>query len=131
MSATLMIRDETASGKISAEIILEVLTERMTVREMIRSRVKQEVSEYNSKRPEVFRGLIEPTDAEKALNGYRLRKRREIDWEKQYLAALEAFKQNQIIIVIGEKQAETLDDEIVVSPGTCVSFLKLAPLVGG
>jgi hypothetical protein len=131
MPATLTIQDETTSGKISAETILEVLTERITVQELICSRVQQEVKEYNLKQPELFRGLIQPTDAEETLNGYRLRKPREIDWEQQYVAALEAFKQNQIIIIVGDKQVETLDDEIVVKPGTCVSFLKLAPLVGG
>jgi hypothetical protein len=131
MATTLIVRDETSSGETLQESILEFLTERITVQELIRSRVYQEVKDYNVKRPEVFHGLVQPTDAEQALNGYRIRRPRQIDWKQQYAAALEAFKENRVIILIDGQQAEGLDDEIVVGPETHVTFLKLVPLVGG
>jgi hypothetical protein len=45
--------------------------------------------------------------------------------------ALEAFEGNRFLLLVNDCQAESLDDEIVIEPGTCVSFLKLTPLVGG
>jgi hypothetical protein len=131
MSITLTVRDETTSGDILQEFALEVLTERITVRELIRSRVYQEVQDFNLLQPQVYRGLVQPTDAEITLNGCTLPKRRTIDWKEQYDKAIQAFEANGIIILVGDEQVEWLDEEIVIRPDTRVSFLRLTMLVGG
>src|SRR6266403_2531342 len=130
MPATLTIHDETASGQKTHSFTLDCLTERMTVRELIRDRIYQEVQDYNLKEPEYFRGLVEPSQAEKTLNGYKLRQRRKIDWQEQYGKALEAFSRNGFFVLVGNRPAETLDDEFEVKADTEVSFVKLVPLVG-
>src|SRR5437879_709421 len=131
MAATLTVRDETTAGQTLHEFALEVLTERLTVRELIRSRVYQEVQDYNLRQPQVFKGLIQPTDAERTLNGFKLKKPKQIDWKQQYDKAIEAFEANRVLILVNQRQVESLDDEIIVGPETRVSFLKLTPLVGG
>lgn len=131
MPATLTIRDETTAGKTLREWKLEVLTERLSVRELIRSRVYQEVQDYNRALPEHFRGLVQPTDAEQTLNGFKLKTRRQIDWKEQYEKAIEAFETGRVLVLVNDRQAETLDEEIVVTPETEVSFLRLTLLVGG
>ncbi|QDU11833.1 hypothetical protein [Gimesia aquarii] len=132
MSATtLTIRDETMTGNITGELTLEFLTETITVRELIRSRVYQEVKDYNTTQPEHFHGLVRPTDTEETLNGFKQKTRREIDWNQQYEKVIEAFERNQVLILINDHQAETLEEEITVSPQTEVTFLKLTLLVGG
>jgi hypothetical protein len=131
MSATLTIRDETISGESLGQWALEVLTERLTVRELIRGRVYQEVQDFNRQRADVFRGLIQPEGAEKALNGWKLKKPRELDWKKQFDRGVEAFEKNQVLILINDRQAESLDEEFAVGPDTRVTFLRLMPLVGG
>jgi hypothetical protein len=103
----------------------------MTVRELIRARIYQEVQDYNLKTPEYFRGLVEPTQAERVLNGYKLKARRKIDWEDQFRKACEAFERNGFFILVGDRQAESLDEEFVVKVDAEVSFVKLVPLVGG
>ena len=103
----------------------------MTVRELIRRRVYEEVQEYNLKDPDYFRGLVQPTDAERVLHGYRLRQRRKIDWEKQYQKAIEAFERNGFFILVDDRQVEGLDAEIEIRLNTEVSFIRLLPLVGG
>jgi hypothetical protein len=128
---TLTIRDETATRKTTNELTLDILTETITVRELIRSRVYQEVQDYNRRQPEHYRGLIQPTDAEQTLNGFRLRKRREIDWKQQFDKACDAFERNGFFILIDDKQAESLDQTITLRHDTAVSFVKLMPLVGG
>ena len=131
MPAKLTVHDETTSGQKTNTFTLDCLTERMAVRELIRARIYQEVQDYNQKAPEYFRGLVEPTQAEKTLNGYKLRKERKIDWQEQYQRALEAFSRNGFFVLVGDRQAETLDEEFEVKVDTEVSFVKLMPLVGG
>jgi hypothetical protein len=131
MSTTLTIRDESLSGDTLREWALEVTSERMTVRELIRGRVYQEVQDYNVQRGQIFTGLVQPEEAEKTLNGWKLRKPRMLDWKKQFDRAVEAFERNQVLILINDRQAEALDDEFVVGPATRVTFLRLAMLVGG
>jgi hypothetical protein len=131
MPTTLTIRDETTAGQKLHEWSLEFLTEHITVRELIRCRVQEEVQDYNRRQPDVFRGLVQPTDAERTLNGFKLRRGRQIDWKQQFEKALEAFEQSRVLILVGERQAESLDEDIEIKPGTEVTFLRLVPLVGG
>ncbi|MFD7770382.1 hypothetical protein [Streptomyces sp. NPDC059787] len=68
--------DETTTGERHTAWGLEIAEERLTVREPIRRRVFQEVTEYNARTPEVFQGLVRPTDAERVVNGYALKEPR-------------------------------------------------------
>jgi hypothetical protein len=107
MSATLMIRDETAAGEPVHEFPLEFPSERITVRELIRERVYQEVSEYNYRSQReggLFRGLVQPTDTERTLNGFRVPKDRDIDWEAQFARAIDAFGRNGFFILVDDRQ---------------------------
>jgi hypothetical protein len=132
MAATLTIRDETLGNTAALhEWALEVLTERLTVRELIRSRVYQEVQDHNRRQSPEFRGLVQPEGAERTPNGWRLKAPRAIDWKQQFAKALEAFEANRVIILVNDRQAESLDEEFEVRPDTAVTFLRLTPLVGG
>lgn len=123
--------DETTSGRTHTSWGLEFTEERLTAREVIRRRVLREVAEYNARQPEVFNGLVQPTDAERTLNGYRLRTPRRLDPERQCELALDAFGRNGFLLLVADRQVEGLDDEVELPPGTEVVFLKLVPLVGG
>ncbi len=127
------VRDSVLYGGLSDEQLMTLFFPKRTItaRELIRERVRQEVQEYNQKTPEVFHGLVAPTDAERALNGFRMPKKREIDAEKQCEIALQAFQQNGFILMVDDRQVYELEQKIELSGGTSVVFLKLTPLVGG
>jgi hypothetical protein len=131
MVSAITIHDETSSGQRTGELTLEFLTERVTVRELIRSRVYQEVTEYNARQSGMFQGLVQPTDAERTLNGYQLQAKRRIDWEQQYALALRAFEGNGFLLLAGDRQLMDLDEELELRHDTSVTFLRLVPLVGG
>jgi hypothetical protein len=132
MSATLTVHDEELTGKKLNEFTLEVPAEKLTVRELIRSRVYQEVKDHNAQSNRIeFRGLVQPTDAEQTLNGFKLKKPRQIDWKEQFEKATEAYQSNRILILVDDQQTESLDEEIEVGSDTKVSFLRLTLLVGG
>ncbi|HJQ30312.1 MAG TPA: hypothetical protein VJ827_13315 [Rubrobacter sp.] len=134
MPTTLTIRDETTSsfGDHRDEgFTLDVLTERVTLRELIRMRVYREVRDYNLRQPELFRGLVQPTEAETTLNGFKIRRGRRIDPERQFERAIESFYRNAFLILVNDRQLVDLEEEIDIHPGITVVFLKLVPLVGG
>ncbi len=126
------VKDATFSGDILNKIEIVVQNERTTLKDLIAARVTSEVKSYNEKLPEYFKGLIQPSEAEKTLNGFRLKRReKKIDVEKQIWTALDAFQKNGYFILIDNQQAEDLDQEVLVSKTTEISFVKLTQLVGG
>lgn len=128
---TITIKDETFAGKILQELNIEFETELVTVRDIIAGRVTKEVEQYNNKMPVYFNGLIEPSDAEKTLNGYKLKPKAMIDAEEQVYVALNAFQNNGFFVLVDNIQSESLDQEIPLRRDLKISFIKLTPLVGG
>ncbi|MGB8646899.1 MAG: hypothetical protein WCF84_16805 [Anaerolineae bacterium] len=133
METTLTVRDRTTQNmkKDALVFMLALPSERITVRELIRARIDHEVQDYNSRQSEYFVGLVQPSDTEMTLNGYRMRKIHVIDPDKQYRLALESFEHNGFIVLVDDRQVDGLDQVIEIGPTTAVTFLKLVPLVGG
>jgi len=133
MQFSLNVTDEAMFGltQPSYTITLNFPTTFISVRELIETRVREEVENYNQKQPEIFRMLVQPTLAEKVLNGFKFKEKKKIDWREQYEKAVEAFGRNGFIILVDEIQVENLDQIIEIEPKTSVTFLKLVPLVGG
>ncbi|MCZ8154966.1 MAG: hypothetical protein O9264_02525 [Leptospira sp.] len=127
----ILISDELLNGKISNQFNIDIDREELTAKQLIEKRVTLEVENYNKNISEYFNGLVEPLDAEKTLNGYKLKKRQMIDVEKQIYVALAAFQKNGFFILVDEVQIETLDQKINLNPSSKISFVKLTPLIGG
>jgi hypothetical protein len=120
-----------AGARRTGSVALEGLDENTTVREIIRSRVYQEVMDFNQQQPEYYRGLVAPLDAEQSLNGFKVKKGRQLDWEEQFKRAIEGFETNRYFVLIGPRQAIHLDEVFHLTPETEISFVKLVPMVGG
>jgi hypothetical protein len=131
MATALTIHDEGTSGGRIRSFRLQLASERITVRELIERRVTQEVEQYNRAQPEYFEGLVQPTESERVLNGYRLRKKRMLDASEQSAKAVQAFERSGFFLLVDDRQLDRLEDEIVVRPETEVRFVKLVPLIGG
>jgi len=127
----IIIFDEQLNGSITNQFEIEIENETISIQELIEKRVTQEVENYNNKLPEYYKGLVEPTDAEKTLNGFKLKKRQLIDTEKQVYVALEAFQKNSFFILVDNRQIEELNQEIKINKHSKISFVKLTPLIGG
>lgn len=130
---TLTIRDETTSrpGKADYVITINLTARNLTARELIRERVKHEVEDFNNKQPELYNGLVQPTDTERTLNGFKFKTKRKLDWKEQFERAVEGFHRNAFILLVDDTQVEDLDQIIPIAPETSVTFIKLVPLVGG
>jgi hypothetical protein len=129
--ATVTVRDETPSGRAIDSWPLLGLPTSITAGELLRLRVRDEVARFNAAEPEFYRGLVQPTDTEATLNGYRLRTKRMLDWEQQADAACAAFVRNGFVMLVGAHQIEQLDEVIDLSDNPEVAFVRLVPLAGG
>lgn len=127
----ILINDEQLNGKITNQFEIEVTEAKISTEDLIKTRVAFEVEAYNEKLPEYFSGLIAPTDAERTLNGLKLKKRQVIDVEKQIFIALDAFQKNGFFILVDNQQLEQLDQQVDLRSDSTISFVKLTPLVGG
>lgn len=127
----ILIKDDTIGGKTRNSFTIETEIETATVKELIKLRIYNEVKFLNQKEPEYFTSLVQPTEAEVTLNGYKMREKRKIDPEKQYYHALDAFKKNGYFLIINDKQVESLDQQIKIQDNMELQFIKLTPLVGG
>src|SRR6266545_7970261 len=134
MITQVKVRDEVffTVNRPPVEFILGFPAQQITVRECIRTRVYHEVEEYNAHRPGAFQGLIQPTEAEQTLNGYRLPKNHRINPEAQFQKALVAFERNADILKgLVWLCAEREDREIVRAlAGLAISSYRKLPTIG-
>jgi hypothetical protein len=128
---TLHIKDETATGTVLNELDISFNNSLTTVKEIITKRVIAEVESYNNRLPEYYCGLIQPTDSEKTLNGFKVKQKKKINGDEQVETALKAFERNGYFILIDNIQSESLEQMVVINQDTEISFVKLTPLVGG
>jgi hypothetical protein len=132
-AAVLRFIDETPTGRAlqTTEVPLRLASETVSVRELLRRRIEHEVAAFNAAPRDVFRGLVQPTDAERVLNGYRVRTPRALDPAEQLAKACEAFERGGFLLLVGDGQVESLDERVLLAPDVEVRFVKLVPLVGG
>lgn len=128
---TVHIVDQVIPGQLSPAVSVLVPQAATTARELIRSRVQQEVERHNQSLPEVFCGLVQPEESERILNGFRMKTRRPLDWQKQFGRACAAFQRNGFLLLVDGKQVSELDEPIELRADSEVQFVKLVPLVGG
>lgn len=103
----------------------------ITIQQLIVERVRQEVKKYDQDGDKAYHGLVVPTEPESVLNGIRVRRKMEIDVDRQCQIALEAFTRNGFIILVDDRQVQNLNVTIEIRSDTSVVFLKLTQLVGG
>lgn len=132
MALALTLFDETTSGNTLGKCELTLVSQRMTLRELLAERIRTEVERFNQQRnQEIFQGFVQPSDAEKALNGYKLRKPRSISFEKQMALAVRAFETNGFFVLLNDQQISGLEEMLTLDANSKISFIKLVPLVGG
>ena len=129
MPLSLSITYETTAGERCNAGAFQFDDATLTLRELIRVFVQEEVKRFNESGSEVFRGLVQPDASERVLNG--VRERPVLDWEKQFDKAIAAFKGNGFLVLLDEQQITDLDETLLLTPQSQLTFLKLVPLMGG
>jgi hypothetical protein len=125
------IKDQSGAGRVAAETVLEEIPSAITLRDLVRTRVREEVARYNAVEGRVFAGLVMPEGAEPTREGFRLRRPRAIDWERQADEALDAFGRNGFVVLVDGRQVTDLDEELDLTADSDIRFIRLVALVGG
>lgn len=127
----ILISDELLNGTITNQFEMQVESDQLTLADLIKKRVAIEIENYNKRLPEYFNGLVQPKEAERTLNGYKLKAKQLIDVEKQIYIALDAFQKNGFFVLVDNEQLEELDHVVKLNSTSKIAFVKLTPLVGG
>jgi hypothetical protein len=127
----IIIKDEQLNGTITNQFEIEIENLSISTQELIEKRVTHEVETYNNRLPDYYNGLVEPIDAERTLNGFKIKPKQIVDVEKQVYIALNAFQKNSFFILVDNQQLEELDQIVNLNYNSNISFVKLTPLVGG
>lgn len=102
------------------ELVFSINTssEKITVREIIAKKVSEEVKNFSQKRK--FSRCLEDSSANLCVKS-----------EEEVFAAINAFKKNEFIVLVSDKEIQDLDEEINVALISRIEFYQLIPLEGG
>jgi hypothetical protein len=133
MSISVTIKDESGAGKVAATLTLDGIDSHITLRDLIRTRVREEVARYNAQATstDIFHGLVMPDGAQPTPHGFRMPRRRHVDWEQQAEKAIEAFGRNGFFVLVADRQVTDPDETLDLAADTDIRFIRLVQLVGG
>ena len=127
-----LLRTESPLGACVPALEVSDLPDRISARELVRTRVREEVARYNLDRSAPYQGLVVPTTAEQRINtGTRSAERPAVDWEEQADLAEQAFGKQRFVLIVGERQVESLEESIDLTGEPEIVFVQLIPLAGG
>lgn len=127
-----LLRVESPLGAPSPALELPDLPERVSVRELIRAQVREEVARYNLDRSVPYQGLVVPTEAEHQLNTTARRTERlAVDWQEQADLAERSFDKQRFVLIVGDRQVESLEESVDLTGEPEIVFVRLVPLAGG
>ena len=106
------MRDVSRAGVELGRAQLVGLPPHLTVRELLAHRVRADVAAYNADPGPVFTGLVQPADAIRHSDGFRMRAPRPLDAEVFVAAAHEAVRMGLLRIRAGELSLDDLDAEL-------------------
>jgi hypothetical protein len=92
LMAEMLMRDQSRAGHMLGGTRVADLPDEVSVRDVVRTRIRGEVAAYNSDPGPVFRGLVQPADAVRHSDGFRMREPRLLDAELLVAAAEEAIR---------------------------------------
>ena len=128
-----LIKEETFAGKILDKITLEINQEILTVGELIAFKVEDAVARHNKQVETEQQGFIHENEAQlnSKLHTHNFVNRQKVDKEQEVYKAWQAFKENQMLVMVDNHQVTDLEEEIVMNEYTDLSFIRLPHMVGG
>lgn len=123
----IQIRDEALGSEVKSGFKLPVPSWTMTARELIKMRVEESVR-LAALEPAVdaFDFTNDPLGARKPKSSAA-----PSNPAPYIAAALEAFDKNGFVMLVDDRQVQTLEEKVELKPASEVTFVRLVPLVGG
>lgn len=113
--AELEMRDISPGGHALSGATVTGLPDRATLREILDRRVHAEVAAYNADPGPIYAGLVQPEDAVRYSDGFRMREPRPLDAAHLLTAVQEAVAAGVVVFHVGDARTADLDHEVDVT----------------
>ncbi len=127
--AAIEMRDVSPGGHVLSGRTIDGLPARASLREILTARVEAEVAAYNARPGQVYHGLVQPEDAIRYSDGFRMREPRPLDAGHLLRAVEEAVAAGVVVFRIGEVTTDDLDHEVDVDANDLVTTVMRRPIV--
>jgi hypothetical protein len=107
----LLMRDTSRAGHVLGGARVLDLPDEVRVRDVLHARIRGEVAAYNTDPGPVFRGLVQPSDAVRHSDGFRMRAPRTLDAELLIAAAEEATDRGIVQLLLDDRPVDL--DEVI------------------
>ncbi len=105
------MRDQSRAGHVLGGARVTDLPDEVSVRDVVRTRINGEVAAYNAAPGPVFRGLVQPADAVRHSDGFRMHEPRPLDAQRLIAAAEEAITRGLLRLRLDDRPVD-LDQSI-------------------
>jgi hypothetical protein len=125
----LLLRDVSRAGHELSRATLTQLPPVVTLRELVRRRVHAEVAVYNADPGPVYVGFVQPADAIRHSDGFRMRTPRPLDADRFVTAVEEAVAAGVLRFRVGDHEVADLDTEVTVADHAEITAVLERPVV--
>jgi len=127
--ASIEMRDISPGGHLLSQATVGDLPDRAALSHILATRVDAEVAAYNADPGLHYRGLVQPEDAIRYSDGFRMRTPGPLDAGHLYRAVEEAVGAGVVVFHIGEVTVDDLDHEVEVANEPLITTVLRRPIV--
>ncbi len=127
------MREVSPAGHELSRATVEGLAGEASLRDIIRTRIDTEVAAYNRDPGAVYVGMVQPEDAVRYSDGFRMRTPRRLDGAQLFTAVEEAVSAGVVHFVVGELsvdgRGDGLDTIVDVAATPSITTVMQRPIV--
>jgi hypothetical protein len=123
------MREVSPAGHELSRATVEGLAGEPSLRDVIRARINAEVAAYNRDPGIVFVGMVQPEDAIRYSDGFRLRTPRTLDGDRLLTAVEEAVSAGVVRFVVGDRTLDDLGAVIDLETTALITTVMQRPIV--
>ena len=127
--ARLHITDVAPGGYRLSGATVEDLPERATLRQILTQRLQAEVATYNRERGPKFQGLVQPADAVRYSDGFKMASPRTLDDAQLFAAVEEAVKAGMVTFRFAQRTFADLDEELDLGEDDQLTIVMRRPII--
>jgi hypothetical protein len=127
--ATVEMEDVSPGGHVLSHATVAELPARAPLRDVLAARIDAEVATYNADPGPVYHGLVQPEDAVRYSDGFRMRAPRRLDAAHLLRAVEEAVAAGVVVFRVGDDTVVDLDHEVAVDEVECITTVMRRPIV--
>ncbi len=127
--ASIRIRDVSRSGHELSHAVVDGLESSATVHEVLSARIQAEVAAYNAAPGQVYVGMVQPEDAVRYSDGFRMPQPRPLDADRLIQALEEAVDAGAVVFRVGERTITDLHEPLHLDVDDELTTVMQRPVV--